>query len=322
MNTDSATAAPPVSPVPPDIRALTSADIPAGFSGMTFPHYRKLLEGAGHPQITPVALAATIHGAPAGLALAGMPKSDATGNPTLFSLFVAPAFRRQGIATRLMETLHDEIARLGGSQIKTVYMAGNPLAEAFERTLLKTGWDQPSPRMAAIKADLVQIRAADPPWLRERRIDGARFQIIQWEDVTDAQKDELRRSHETGHWIADDLVPWKHETGCDLITSCALLHDGRLAGWVINHLMPDGATRFTCSFVHPRLQRLGAVFWLYKEAVDRAEGHGRRFGSWTVPLYHPAMHAFALRWMKPCAVYCRETYGSRKSISRWSNSRS
>ncbi|MFN0128951.1 MAG: GNAT family N-acetyltransferase [Verrucomicrobiales bacterium] len=312
----------PHAPSTPNIRVFVPPEMPAAFSEMTFPIYRKLLAGVQHPLLTPLALGATADGSPAGLALVGMPKGDAHGNPTLFSIFVAPPFRRQGIGTRLMESLHQEVARRGGSLIKTIYMAGKPLSDVFERILLKTGWDPPTPRMAAIKADLRQIRAADPPWLRERRMDPARFQIIPWEEVTEEQKTDLRRWHEQDNWIAEDLAPWKHEPGYDRATSCALLRDGRLVSWVINHHMPDGTTRFTCSFAHPRLQRLGVVLWLYKESVDRAECHGRRYGTWTVPLYHPAMHAFAHRWMKPCAVYCRETFGSQKSLAPWSDSRS
>jgi len=303
-------------------RLLTPAEVPPDFLPMTFAHYRPLLTNPEPPQLVALPIAATVDGTPAGLILGGMPKSGGAGNPTLFSVFVTPAFRRRGVATHLMRALIDEVARRGGSRIKVIYMGGKSLTPALERLLHITGWETPTPRMAAITADLVLIRALDPPWLRPRRIDTARFRIIPWEEVTDTQKEDLRRWHESDPWIAEDLAPWKHEPGYDRVTSCALLRDGRLVSWVINHLMPDGTTRFTCSFAHPKLQRLGVVLWLYKESVDRAEAHGRRFGSWTVPLYHPAMHAFAQRWMKPCAISCRETYGSQKSLTPWSDSRS
>jgi len=305
-----------------DTRLLTPGEVPPAVVGMTFPHYRHLLTQTEPSRLTAVPLMATADGTPAGLILAGVPTAGSEGHPTLFSLFVAPSFRCQGVGTRLMETLHKEIVRRGGTRIKVIYMAGTPATAALERILEKTGWEKPSPRMAAIKADLLQIRALDPPWLRDRRMDATRFRIIPWKEVTTEQKNELLRSHEADPWIAEDLVPWKHEAGYDQETSCALLRDGQIVSWVINHLLPDGTTRFTCSFAHPKLQRFGVVMWLYKESVDMSENHGRRFGSWTVPLYHPAMHAFAMRWMKPCAVYCRETCGSEKSLAPWSESRS
>lgn len=297
-----------------ETKVLTPAQDTADYSAMTFPNYAHFLSQAELNQIVAVPVAATVDGTPAGLVLGAVPKSGNEAPPSLFSIFVAPEFRHRGIGTRLMEDFHREILRRGGRLIRVKYTSGKAATPFFERILRKTGWDEPTPRMAAIKADLLQIRAMDPPWLRDRKIDGKRFRIIPWREVTDEHKLALRQSDEQDSWIAGDLAPWKHEKNFDPVTSCALLRDGRLVGWVINHLMPDGTTRFTCSFAHPRLQRFGVVLWLYKESVDRAEEAGRRFGTWTVPLYHPAMHAFAMRWMKPCAVYCRETYGCEKHL--------
>lgn len=293
---------------------LTPAQDARAFAAMTFPNYKHLLAEPALQGITAVPVAAFADGQPAGLALGAVPQPGNDAPPTLFSLYVAPAFRRQGIGTRLMEAFHDEIVRRGGRLIRTIYMNGKDATPHFERIMAKTGWEKPTPRMAAIKADMRQIRAMDPPWLKQRRYDAERFQIIPWAEVTAAHKQTLRESHAAEKWIAEDLAPWKHEKDFDPVTSCAVLRDGQLVSWVINHLLPDGTTRFTCSFAHPRLQRYGVVMWLYKEAVDRMEQNGRRYGMWTVPLYHPAMHAFAMRWMKPCAVYCRETYGCEKIL--------
>lgn len=296
-----------------DIQVPATAAEAAGFAEMTFPNYRHLLSLEEREQITVLAVTATVDGVPAGLALGGLPKPGYSAPPSLFSIYTAPAFRHQGVGTRLMEAFQNEVAARGGEIIRLIYMTGKDSTPHFERIMEKNGWEKPQPRMAAIKADMRQIRAMDPPWLQERRVDG-RFRIILWRDVTDEQKAALRRSHEAENWIAQDLVPWKHEENYDPVTSCAVLRDGNLVSWVINHHMPDGTTRFTCSFAHPRLQRYGVVFWLYKEAVDEMEKHGRRFGMWTVPLHHPAMHAFATRWMKPCAVYFRETMGGEKIL--------
>ncbi|MDB6135060.1 MAG: GCN5-related N-acetyltransferase [Verrucomicrobiales bacterium] len=293
----------------------TTAAEAADFTGMTFPHYKHLTAVPSHLDITPLLVTATVDDVPAGLALGAIPKPGYQAPPTLFSLYTAPAFRHQGVGTRLMEVFHHEVAARGGELIRTIYMTGKDVSAHFERILEKTGWEKPQPRMAAIKADLRQIRAMNPPWLQERRFDASRFSIVPWREITDAQKDALRRSHEADRWIAEDLAPWKHEANYDPVTSCAVLRDGALVSWVINHRLADGTTRFTCSFAHPRLQRYGVVMWLYKEAVDQMEKHNRRFGMWTVPLHHPAMHAFATRWMKPCAVYFRETMGCEKILT-------
>ena len=272
---------------------------------MTFPGYAHLLQSSA--ETNTVAVVVEKEGLPAGMALGAMPASNDPAPPSLFSLFVVPELRNQGLGTALMLAFLEEVRRRGGALVSTVFMRGKPAIAWFESILNKTGWAAPVARMVAIKAEMAQIRRMDPPWLRQRRIDPAKFTLVPWSEVTEAQKSALKASHEREAWIAPDLVPWIHEKDYDPVTSMALLQNGELVSWVINHLMLDGTTRFTCSFAHPKLQRLGVVFWLYKEAVDRMEQNSRVFGMWTVPLHHAGMHAFAMRWMRPCAVHFRET---------------
>jgi len=92
-----------------------------------------------------------------------------------------------------------------------------------------------------------------------------------------------------------------------------LLVQGVARGWVINHAV-DGVLRFTCSFVHRDLQRMGRVLLLYNEAVARARGLGFSEGMWTIPMQHHGMARFARRWMQPYSTFFGETRGSRKPI--------
>lgn len=293
-------------------RLLTDPRDASAFLEMTFSHFKKLLLAPVQEKFTAVPVVATVDGVPAGLALGAVPGPGLEREPELLSLFTAKDYRNQGVGTQLMESFHKEMTRRGCPRVQATYMSGKETTPFLERILKKTGWEDPQPRMAAIKCDQVTLRA-EAPWLRERRKDG-RFRIVGWDEVTEEQKAAMLRSHAESPWVAEDLLPSKHEKDHDAVTSCAVLKEGALVGWVINHLMPDGVTRFTCSFAHPRLQKYGIVFWLYREASDRMERHGRRICMWTVPLQHPGMHAFATRWMKPYSIYFRETLGCEKIL--------
>lgn len=287
---------------------------PAPWVEMTFPQYRPLLHQPEQERFSGILVGALQDGVPAGLAIGAIARPGHPKPPELLSLYTAPAFRHQEVGTRLLQELLREMHRRGCTTVQTTWMTGKETTQWFERILQKTGWDAPQPRMAAVRSDLVELRKADPPWLRDRRRD-PRFQIIGWDEVTAEQKEAMRQSHLREPWVKEDLMPSLHEKNYDAVTSCALLKDGQLVSWVINHLMKDGTTRFTCSFAHPRLQKYGVVFWLYKEASDRMERNGRRWCMWTIPLEHPGMHAFATRWMKPCSEYFRETFGSQKVLT-------
>ena len=102
-----------------------------------------------------------------------------------------------------------------------------------------------------------------------------------------------------------DFLSEHHEA-----TSLALRKDGKVRGWLINHLVGD-TLRYTCSFVHPTLQRKGRVFVLYSEAMRRMQRLGIDKGMWTVPTQHPGMQAFARRWMMP---YSDSFTESRESV--------
>ncbi len=301
--------------MPVEIISLTPGADAAPFTGLTFPNYTSILIEPDQPKVTGIVLAARDAGETVGLLVGAMPKPGVPNPPTLFSLYVLPARRNQGIGTALMEAFHAEVRRRGGSLIRVIYMHGKESADWFERIMAKTGWDEPVPRMIAVKCEIKMLRASDPPWMRRRRLTSEKFSIIDWKDVTQEMKDELRRSHEEEKWIAPDLVPWLHEKDFDPGTSCGLLENGKLVSWVINHHMADGTTRFTCSFAHPRLQKRGVVTWLYARAADQMEVHDRTYCMWTVPLTHPGMYAMAVRWMKPVSVSCRETFGCEKKLT-------
>src|SRR5262249_40912938 len=138
--------------------------------------------------------------------------------------------------------------------------------------------------------------------------------IVAWKDVTEAEREEIRRSHAEKPWIAPDLIPFDHEENYDVATSIALRQNGKVVGWVINHQMTQKMVRFTCSFVRMDLQRMGRIVWLYVDSVRRAGENGYYEAMWTVPLKHPRTVAFTRRWMAPYSTFFGETRGVEK---RW-----
>ncbi|MBN3909064.1 MAG: TIGR03032 family protein [Nostoc sp. NMS1] len=61
----------------------------------------------------------------------------------LISLFVAPLYRQQGIATKLMQYLDKALVAEGCTQVRVVYQPTALTANALEPLLLKLGWQSP-----------------------------------------------------------------------------------------------------------------------------------------------------------------------------------
>ncbi|MEP6668094.1 MAG: GNAT family N-acetyltransferase [Chthoniobacter sp.] len=277
------------------------------YAAMTYPSFQNLMDVDEHACAIGVKKAGRV----CGMALGYFPPDQEPDVSHLLSLFVDPADRGHGLGHGLLQRFEDMLREEGKHCVRATYMTGKPGIEAFERVLQKCQWDEPVTRMVVVKSTIPIIKNA--PWMKLTELP-AGMDMVAWTDVTEAERAEIRRSHEEKPWIAEDLVPFDHEENFDPCTSVALRQDGKVVGWVINHQMSRLLIRFTCSFVRKDLQRLGRIVWLYVESVRRMEVHGFFEGMWTVPLKHPRTVAFTRRWMAPYSSFFGETRGVEK---RW-----
>lgn len=276
------------------------------FAALTFPAYRSWLSSGGPGGL---AIAARVDGEPAGLALA---VRDEGGEQAEFcSIFVRQAYRRRGLASGLLERLEAALQAEGAQEVHGVYMTGKPSIPVLEQLLARRGWDAPERRMLVLRAHYDRMSRA--PWVAKAGL-GDGFEIGRWDEVTPSEREDLLRRHEESPWIAPDLIPFDFEADAHAPTSVVLRQDGKVVGWLITHLFGD-VLRYTCSYVHPDLQRRARILPLYAEVMRRAHAQGISQGMWTVPVQHPAMLAFAQRWMAPYAEACDETRGTRKRLT-------
>lgn len=281
---------------------VTDAQTAAPYRTMTFPAYRGLL--SFHPfDVSPLAISALQDDAPAGLAL--LAPSVSLGEAELLSIFVAPRFRRGGIALELMQRTLAHCKTRGINRVSASYMSGQDATEALETIFHKTGWEPPQTRMLVVRCSLDSIKAA--PWLDRYALPEG-YEVLPWVQVTIAERAALRASNEQKPWIAPDLVPFDYEQDCEPVTSVALRINGAIVGWCLNHIV-DRTLRFTCSFVRRDLQRLGRIVLLYSDSVSRAPATGLSVGMWTVPVIHKGMANFARKHMQPYSIFFGETRG-------------
>lgn len=279
----------------------------------TFPSLRPLFRTLGNAteaKEQPFALVARKRTKPVGMLLGGLsaaPRPEAR----IHSVYVAAPFRHNGLATALWARAEEVAAAAGAHRIGVNYIVGKPSIAAVEAILAKRGWSPPELSMLVVTMEY--HNAVKASWLRDWKLP-ASYRIVRCSKLTEAERDELDEQRRTGQWMARDLDPRKFLEHYHEPTSLALLREGCIRGWVINHLM-EGKLRFTCSFVHPELQRKGCVLWLYSEAVRRMHKVGLREGIWTIPTHHPAMQAFARRWMRPYSSEFTESRLSWRKLS-------
>lgn len=297
------------------------APVDDSFQEMTFPVYRHLLPlklAPRHPEqgdagaVLPLAVAAYAGNEAIGLVLAAVPTS--TGEvPQVLSLFVVAAHRKQGVATRLILEI-EKLMRGGGvSTLEAVYMSGKEGVPAVERILEKRGWPAPAVRTVTLRFTLEEATRTD--WYGRLPLRPPDYEIFPWTEVTDADREGLRRSNESSRWIAEGLEPWTHdEHGFDPISSVGLRYRGDIVGWVINHRVSADTVRFTCSFMRKDLGRRGRILPLYTAAIDRLRAAGIGNCLFVTPVEYPNMVAFVKNRCAPWAGFLGETRGSTKKL--------
>jgi GNAT superfamily N-acetyltransferase len=281
---------------------LSDAKAAAQYRSMTFPAYQGLLD-FNASVVAPLAIGTLQNDVPAGLALLDV--NPNSGEAELLSIFVAPRFRRGGIALELIQRTMAYCKMQNIQKISAIYMSGQDATQTLENIFNKTAWTAPQIRMLVVRCSLDSIKSA--PWLNRYALPHG-YEVLPWAQVTTAEREALRVSNLEKPWIAPDLLPFDTEENYEPVTSVALRVNGAIVGWCLTHAV-DGLLRFTCAFVRKDLQRLGRLLLLWDEVVARMPQAGFTVGMWTIRLSSKGMVAFASKHMQPYSIFFGETRG-------------
>lgn len=288
----------------------------------TFPAYRHLLslqpdtrfaERGRVSKVQPVAPVAVDGDRVVGMALACRPvdaREAAADGGELLSLYVDAEYRRQGIATALVEQVERGLAETGVDAVEAVYMTGSPFIDGVEKALQTRRWQEPELRMLVLRSTMDEAFAA--PWFnRFRKRD--RFVL---EPLVELEAEIRAMRDDPPDWIAEDLEPWKIDFSyIEPASSLGIRLDGELVGWVVNHKLSDEAIRFTNTHLRPDLARRARALPVLTESITRAGAAGFTRLTFTVPSYHPEMIRFMRKWCGPYASFMGETRGCRKALT-------
>jgi GNAT superfamily N-acetyltransferase len=280
----------------------------ASWAAFTYPYYRPRLIAAD-PDL--IAVAASIGGHPIGFALAAI-REDDRRIVDVCSVIVAPAHRRRGIATAILQRLEEEAGIARCQALVGKYMTDRPSTAAVEALLRKSGWSQAERRMLFCESDFATITQA--AWMHQRDFpDG--YEPFLWATLTAAEREDILERQRRNPWFPETLTPFWMEDSIEPVSSLGLRYRGEIAGWCISHRVNIDTIRYSRLFVRREFQGLARAIPLLARSIYCHENTEVDKAIFDVAAPNALMLRFVERRMKP---YLKSMYWSVQSCKIFS----
>lgn len=294
------------------VKTLSPNDAPP-FQAFTFPLFHSLFAWLEAGESSPlIAAGAQMLDEPAGLALF---QRDASGSSAeLLSVFTAPAFRRQGIASAMIRHGEAVLAQRGVKRIKAVYEQGRPHSESVHRLLAELRY--PEPTVRAYVGRVQGHKLAQAAWLKPPRLPQC-FEIFLWRDLKPEERRRIQESQARSPWYPEQLDPFRFEP-VEPLNSVGLRFENEVAGWQINHRIASDTIRYTALFVRQDLQSTGVAAALLRASsllhLNCGDAHIDK-ATFAVPVQQEGMVKFVRKRMEAFVNQLNESVETTKELT-------
>jgi uncharacterized protein (TIGR03032 family) len=229
----------------------------------------------------------------------------------ILSLYVHPDYRRRGIAGGLLQALETTLAQHGVREVGGALRTHWSERAAIEALLRRHGWSEPAPRRVLVQVD-ERMLAAD--WLVRQELPRG-WTLFPWNELTADDREEVLRRQRDEAWFPEALTPFQLEERIHAPTSLGLRREGRVAGWLITHLVSPETLQYTCLFVEREAQRTARAIPLLVAGVLRQRELGIPRSIFMIDVENAPMMRFYERRLKPLAAQTSEIRWSRKELA-------
>lgn len=281
------------------------------FKTMTFPEYRRLLDGFGkNPSLLLIVSEDQTY--PEGLLVCQINPNKNVAE--ILSVFVRKECRQTGIAQEMFKLLETRLDKLGIQSIELKYTVQSQKSQPIEKLLAKLGWPQPNLRMMLF--DIAIEKLVSAKWVEDIKETQEEYSISYWNSVNELELANLQ----TASWIPQELSPLKHQfQGLDgkiVIPelSFVLRRNDEIIGWHFTHKMDAEIARFSVSYIHPKFQQNLLLVKLWYHAGIEAQKAGYKRIKLGASIRHKQMMQFCERYLGPLATKIDYSKGAFKLL--------
>lgn len=176
---------------------------------------------------------------------------------------VAPEAQNRGIGTKLIQQLIDHLKRQGIKLLTFRYNTYDTTTAFLEKILQKTGWALPQ---LLVRRYFFNQYSFHPDWFFSPfPLLPKNCTLFPWNEVHDEEAALAKRWVESNPSLSS-ISPFDEPYPLHL-SSLGLRYHGKLAGWMVNHLLDSGKLRYSAFYIIPELRGTGAALCLLRESI-------------------------------------------------------
>jgi GNAT superfamily N-acetyltransferase len=289
------------------------------YEDLTFPYYHRMLQELA-PDTGILALGVRTGIEPVGLVLATYTKEKQAEKKEaeIYSLFIKPEHRHQGLGTNALKKLEAELRQRGCSRIGLTYTE-NQHTEKLKSLLVKCGWTEPLNTAILVYACAEKVRTAPKGHLIERAAEfksklGAKYEIFPWTELKESEREAIKQRMKTDS-LWSRFNPFIGENVTDKVSSYGVRYSGQVIGWTISHNMAPNQTTFATMFITPECPlRPRIALPLMAQAINSCFESGCPKATFRTETSNTPMLKFIERWLTPYIETKRHTWSSQKIL--------
>lgn len=256
------------------------------YQAITFP---KLSNKLKNSQIrNPIlAVAANHEEAEAGLLLAEFDRSRTFSE--IVSLYVKPEYRRQGVASKMLDIAEKVLTKAGYSEIRIYQRSNWEDAGVLSQLLKQRKWQPPEALMLIVKSNIEKVTTIEHEDLAMPK----GYKLTSWDTLSQEDIENLKqRLHNSGEF-PQHVNPFPASSRIAPRCSTVVMHGNEIAGWNIGFRNRNDLIEYNSLYFFPKHRSLNlakkaviASFRAQKEVgvpnmVTLLAAHNRGLMRWT-----------------------------------------
>lgn len=233
-------------------------------------------------------IGATMDEVPVGLMI--MNFSHQIKSADVNSLFIAEGYRRQKIASQMIQFAVEQLKVVDFKYIFITYpdrRTETPILESFFK---KTGFLGKKRVFAEFIFDYSEFQ---PNWFTRKYTWPGEFQLFSWTELTYYEALVIKERYLQRHAFPTAVYPFQNEPSFEPLNSLGLRYKGQLIGWVITERISPNIINYDNLFIEHEFQAKGYSIQLLVDALKIHCEHKIKWGMFKVNIIQASG-----RWLK------------------------